>query len=50
MALQVASDFGFEVTGVVAEVTAEAFNLDVNHFLMFREILNENSTRWALLS
>lgn len=41
---------GLKVTRIIAKVTQESLELEVNRFLMLREILHENSASRALLS
>lgn len=49
VALNVSGDFGLEVARIAAEIAAKSLDLNVHHFLMFREIFDENSALRALL-
>lgn len=48
--LDVTSDFGFKVAGIIAEVAEKSLHLDVNHLLMLRQVLHEDSAARALLA
>ena len=50
VSLKVPSDFGLEVARIVAVIAIESFQLNVNNFLMFGEVLNEDTASRALLS
>lgn len=40
---------GFKITRIIAKITLESLDLEMNHFLVFWKVFNKDSTSWTLL-